>query len=67
MNVHIPQDEDSRVELSTLSTATQNLISPQSSKPAIYIIQDSLVAAYMMTKYNKKIAKKTFFDIIIIN
>ena len=65
MNVHIPQDEDSRVELSTLSTATQNLISPQSSKPAIYIIQDSLVAAYMMTKYNKKIAKKTFFDIIM--
>lgn len=46
-----------------LSAAQWNLISPQSSKPNMAIVQDSLVGAYRMTNKDSKINKGEFFDI----
>ena len=64
MNIHVPQSIESQVELEMLSAAQWNLISPQSSKPNMAIVQDSLVGAYRMTQGVKKITKGQFFNII---
>ena len=63
MNIHVPQSLKSRVELEELSTPKHNIISAQASKPNIAIVQDSLLAAFLMTKNNEKLTKSQFFDI----
>ena len=63
MNIHVPQTLESVAELQELSAAKHNIISAQGSKPNITIVQDSLTAAFLMTKENKPITKSQFFDI----
>lgn len=50
MNVHVPQDLEARAELEYLSSAQYRMISAQASKPNTCIVQDSLLAAYQMTR-----------------
>ena len=62
MNIHVPQGHEARAEMQFLSATKFNLITPQSSKPNIKIVQDSLLAAYMMTQSDaKKLTKSNFF------
>lgn len=63
MNVHIPQSLESRAELEGLSATKHNIISAQASKPNIAIVQDSLLAAFLMTKDNISLTRSQFFDI----
>ena len=63
MNIHVPQSLESRAELIGLSATEHNIISAQASKPNIAIVQDSLLAAYLMTKENAPLKKSQFFDI----
>lgn len=63
MNIHAPQSLESMAELKMLSAAQWNLISSQSSKPNMAIVQDNLLGAYRMTLGDQKIKKTQFFDI----
>jgi DNA-directed RNA polymerase II subunit RPB1 len=63
MNIHVPQSLEAQTELKMLSAAQWNMISPQSSKPNMAIVQDSLLGAYRMTRGIKKLRKCQFFDI----
>jgi DNA-directed RNA polymerase beta' subunit len=63
MNIHVPQGLESRAELECLSATKHNIISAQASKPNIAIVQDSLLAAFLMTKDNLTITQSQFFDI----
>ena len=63
MNLHVPQSLEAQAELKMLSAAQWNMISPQSSKPNMAIVQDSLLGAYRMTQGTKKISRGQFFDI----
>ena len=54
---------ESRAELEYLSATKHNIISAQASKPNISIVQDSLLAAFLMTKENLPITESQFFDI----
>lgn len=63
MNLHIPQTLEAQTELRMLSAAKHNIISAQSSKPNVAIVQDSLLGAYRMTKGIQKIKKGQFFNI----
>jgi len=63
MNIHVPQSLESQAEMKYLSAAQFNMISPQSSKPNIAIVQDSLLGAYCMTQKNQKLSKGQFFNI----
>jgi DNA-directed RNA polymerase beta' subunit len=64
MNIHVGQGHEARAELINLCGAKQNIISPQSSKPNIVIVQDSLLACYLMTQPDcKKLSKEEFFNI----
>ena len=65
MNIHVPQTLEARAELMNLSATKHNLITPQSSKPNIQIVQDSLLGAYRMTRPLdcNKMTKEQFFNI----
>ena len=63
MNIHVPQTLEAQTELRLLSSTKQNLISAQSSKPNVAIVQDSLLGAYRMTRGIQKIKKEDFFNI----
>lgn len=63
MNIHVPQSLEAQAELKMLSAARWNMISAQSSKPNMAIVQDSLLGAYRMTQGVKKLTKGQFFNI----
>ena len=46
-----------------LSATKHHIVSAQSSKPNIAIVQDSLLAAYLMTKRGVTLTRSQFFDI----
>ena len=59
----MPQSLEAQAELKYLSATQWNMISPQSSKPNIAVVQDSLLGAYRMTQGVKKLSKGDFFNI----
>jgi len=63
MNIHVPQNHRSRTELHELSHAKHLLTSAQSSKSNLKIVQDSLLANYLMTKPDMKMTKSRFHNI----
>ena len=64
MNIHVPQTMEARIELRNLSATQHHLMTPQSSKPNIQIVQDSLLAIYRMTQSESvKMEKHHFFNI----
>jgi DNA-directed RNA polymerase beta' subunit len=65
MNIHVAQTLESQAELRMVAAAKYNLISPQSSKSNMAIVQDSCLGSYIMTKGFQKITKDKFFNIAI--
>jgi DNA-directed RNA polymerase beta' subunit len=64
MNLHCPATPETEAELRILSCLQQNIISNQSSKANIVIVQDSLLGAYLMTiKRTPPIPRHQFFNI----
>ena len=56
MNLHVPQDLESKVEMQELMSVTKNARSFQNSKPSYGLVQDSILGAYLM------MSKNTFFE-----
>lgn len=52
MNLHMPQSYNAKSELMNLASVTKNIISPQSNKPVIGIVQDTLVGVRLFTLNN---------------
>ena len=49
MNLHVLQTHESRADALELMSVAKNIITPQSNKPIMGIVQDSLLSAFMMT------------------
>jgi len=62
-NIHAPQSYETITELKMLSSTENLIISSQESKPNIAIVQDSLLAAYKMTKNIVKMTRDQFYNI----
>ena len=56
MNLHVPQSEETRVELSQLCAVPLQIVSPQSNKPVMGIVQDTLCGVRKLT------LRDTFLD-----
>ena len=65
MNIYVPQTEEAQQEIRRLMVATNNIMSKQSDKPVIGIVQDACLGAYLMTKNNWYIDDETFNDIVM--
>ncbi|CAN0447967.1 unnamed protein product, partial [Discosporangium mesarthrocarpum] len=50
MNLHVPQSLVAKAEAQELMMVPRNIVSPQSNKPVMGIVQDSLLGVCKMTK-----------------
>lgn len=50
MNLHVPQSLETRAEIENLAMVPRNIITPQSNKPVMGIVQDTLTAVRKMTR-----------------
>ncbi|KAJ6573844.1 DNA-directed RNA polymerase II, subunit 1 [Mycena vulgaris] len=56
MNMHVPQSEETRAELSQIAWVPRQIISPQANKPVMGIVQDTLCGVRKFT------LRDTFLD-----
>ena len=56
MNLHVPQSEETRAEISQLCMVPLNIVSPQRNSPLMGIVQDTLCGIYKLTR------RDTFLD-----
>ena len=50
MNLHVPQSMETKAEIQELMMVHRNILTPQSNRPVMGIVQDSLTAATKFTK-----------------
>ena len=66
MNLHVPQSLTARAEVENLMMVDRLIVSPQSNKPVIGIIQDSLLSSCKMTRRNIFIKKDRLMNMIML-
>lgn len=65
MNLHAPNSVETETELRLLSSVQNHIISNQSNKPNIVIVQDGLLAAYLISSYDQPIPHHQFLNILL--
>lgn len=63
MNLHVPQSLEAKAEISEIMMVPRNIVTPQSNKPVMGIVQDSLTAIRKFTKrdvFLEKVGKLIF-------
>ncbi|CAF5034825.1 unnamed protein product, partial [Rotaria sp. Silwood1] len=65
MNLHLPQSVESKAELSQLMTVPRLIITPQSNRPVMGIVQDTLTAVRKMTRRDVFIEKSDFMNLLM--
>lgn len=63
MNTFLPASPETEAELRVLSSVGNHIISVQSGKANIVIVQDSLLSAYLMTIRKDPISREDFFQL----
>ncbi len=66
MNLHVPQSLTARAEIENLMMVDKLIVSPQSNKPVIGIIQDSLLSSCKMSRRSIMITKDHVMNILSI-
>lgn len=64
-NIFVPQSLAAQTELRTISNAKNHILSVQTNKPEIVIVQDSLLGAYKMTVEPLLIEKGDFMNCLM--
>ena len=65
MNLHVPQSLEARAEISELMMVPRQVITPQSNRPVMGIVQDSLTAVRKFTKRDVMMEKVIGFLYIV--
>lgn len=65
MNMHNPQDEESRSELRNLAAVPKQIISPANNKSIVGIFQDSLLGCYRFTREGIKFDTRTAMNLLM--
>ena len=63
MNLHVLQTHESRADAQELMSVAYNIMTPQSNRPVMGIVQDSLLSAFMMTKAGVTLDKSEMCNI----
>ena len=64
MNLHVPQSLETKAEIMELAMVTRNILTPQSNRPVMGIVQDSLTAVCKFTKRDVFLDKVNIHDIL---
>ncbi|KAI0988983.1 hypothetical protein GJ496_007709 [Pomphorhynchus laevis] len=65
MNLHLPQSLETKAEISELMMVPRLIITPQSNRPVMGIVQDTLTAVRKMTKRDVFLTKEEFMDLVM--
>ena len=65
MNMHVPQSEQSRIELAELASVPSQIITPAQHKPIISLVQDTCVGSYLFTRYDNYLTRDEVMDIMV--
>jgi DNA-directed RNA polymerase II subunit RPB1 len=65
MNLHMPQDVESEVELKMLAAVPYQIVSPANNSPIIGIFQDNMLGSYQFTRSNVKFTKKEAMNLLM--
>eukprot|EP00466_Bigelowiella_natans_P006621 jgi/Bigna1/45562/e_gw1.128.3.1 len=65
MNLHVPQSHQARAEAQEIMLTPWQVVTPQSNRPVMGIIQDSLLALHKMTFKDSFITKARFFNLLM--
>ena len=65
MNLHVLQTHESRADALELMSVAKNIITPQSNKPIMGIVQDTLLSSWMMTQDGVFLDKADMCNIIM--
>lgn len=66
MNLHLPQSLTCKSELLELMMVPKNIISPQSNKPVIAVVQDTLLACSKLTRRDVFIEKDVMMNCLMM-
>jgi DNA-directed RNA polymerase II subunit RPB1 len=64
MNLHMPQDDESEIELRHLAAVPFQLISPANNNSIIGVFQDSLIGSYLFTRENIKFTPREAMNLL---
>jgi DNA-directed RNA polymerase II subunit RPB1 len=64
MNYHQPQSIQSLEELKQITMVPTQIISPGTSKPCMKIMVDTMIGAYLLTRYDNKFSKQQFQNLL---
>jgi len=67
MNLHVPQSLTARAEAETMMMVNKVIVSPQSNRPVMGIVQDSLLSSWRLTRRDIFVNKNEFFNLIMWN
>lgn len=65
MNLHLPQSIDASVELETFMSVNDHIVSSQNNAPCIGLVQDGLVASYLLTLNSTFMKKDVMMNCIM--
>jgi DNA-directed RNA polymerase II subunit RPB1 len=65
MNLHLPQSVEAKAELSELMMVPRLMITPQSNRPVMGIVQDALTAVAKMTRRDVFLEKGEFMNLLM--
>jgi len=65
MNMHIPCSLEAKAEVKELMMVPLNIVSPQSNKPVIGIVQDALLACRLATSRNEFLDQEEFTNLMM--
>ncbi|CAI9097414.1 OLC1v1033836C1 [Oldenlandia corymbosa var. corymbosa] len=65
MNMHVPQSPEARAEVQELMMVPKCIVSPQSNRPVMGIVQDTLLGSLLITKRDTFIEKDVFMNIMM--
>ena len=65
MNIHVPQSEQTKAEVQELMMIEKNIVSGQSNKPVIGVIQDALLGTFKITSRDTFISRDQFMNIMM--
>ncbi|WCJ32728.1 DNA-directed RNA polymerase II subunit RPB1 [Euphorbia peplus] len=65
MNMHVPQSFETRAEVLELMMVPKCIVSPQSNRPVMGIVQDTLLGCRKITKRDTFIEKDVFMNVLM--
>ena len=65
MNIHVPQSLTARAEVQELMMVPKNIVTPAANRPVIGVVQDPLLASYIMTSRSSFLEKNVMFNAVM--